>query len=233
MQIKKIFYLVALLSLLPFIAMAQQTGASLKLDPSSAVLNIGDSLQMKILLDTGGLETDGAEVFYLHYPQDILEVLDSDVAKSGVQISAGFLYPNTLSNNVLPVKGIIDFSQVSAGGQKFKGAGVLATVNLKAKKAGKAELYFDFKKSSTVDSNVVSLGADALAFVNVADLTINNSSNSVELPPDGEVVVSPQNDIATSSALSPSFLSGNLKFLALAFFILLVIVLLIVRKKKS
>lgn len=239
MQIKKVFYSLIIFSLLPLITMAldqQLIGASLKLDPNSAALNVGDNLQVKILLDTGGLETDGAEVFYLHYPQDILEVIDADAAKSGVQILAGSLYPNTLSNIVLPSKGTIDFSQVTAGGQKFKGSGVLATVNFKAKKSGKAELYFDFKKDATTDSNVVSLGADALAFVNVADLIIKNSNNSNELPPAGEIVVPPQNNVppvVTTTPASNSFLSGKSKFIALGFFALFLSVLLIIKKKRS
>lgn len=168
---------------------AQQ--ASLSLSPASGSYKTGQIFSVNILLNTGGANTDGVDVYYLHYPSGLLEVQDADVVASGVQITPGALYPSTLSNVVSSSGGTIDFSQVSSGGNFYSGSGTLATISFKVLSTGTATLSFDRIAGSTIDCNVVSSGGDILNAATGASFVL-----SANVPPTATASVNPTSGAA-------------------------------------
>ncbi len=129
---------------------------SLSLSPSSGTYRVGRNFQVKIILDTGGHETFGTDVFLKYNPRD-LEVQDSDPTKAGVQIMPGTLYSIYVGNQV--TDGKISISGIAQpGAEGYKGVGTFATVTFKALRPAYPSLVkFDFTRGSTTDCNVVGI----------------------------------------------------------------------------
>ncbi|OHB08434.1 MAG: hypothetical protein A3I19_00115 [Candidatus Zambryskibacteria bacterium RIFCSPLOWO2_02_FULL_38_13] len=168
---KNIFIIAAFI--LPSIASA----ATLSVSPSSQSISVGDIFSVTVNLDTQGAFIDGVDLRYLNYNPALLEMQDSNVS-SGIQIVPGSLMPATLANSVDTALGRITFSQVTAGGNKYKGLGTLATITFKALAAGNARLTFNHNSNNTTDSNVASMGLDVLSNVVNGSYTINNVSSA-------------------------------------------------------
>lgn len=149
------------------------SAATLSVSPSSHTVKAGDTFSVSVRLDTQGDSIDGVDLRYLNYNPSLLQVLDADASKAGVQITPGTLMPMTLLNNVDQAVGRIAFSQVSAGGTKYKGSGTLATISFKALASGSTQLTFNHTPSNTTDSNVAMAGKDTLSAVINGSITIS------------------------------------------------------------
>src|SRR6185436_12236869 len=79
------------------------SAATLILSPASATYTAGQTYNVDILLNTSGVGIDGVDVYSLHYNSNILEVQDANLSTSGVQITAGTLLSQTLTNIVDPI----------------------------------------------------------------------------------------------------------------------------------
>lgn len=186
---------------------ASASAATLTLSPSSQTLNVGDTLTVKIMLDTGGAAIDGVDIQALNYNPYYLQLQDSDGAAAGTQIAAGSLMANTLANSVDTTNGKIVFSQVTSGGSTYTGSGTLATATFKALVAGTAQLTFNFTAGATTDSNVASAGNDVLSSVTNGSFTINSS-------PTASQPGNPTGSAGTSPTPSPSAgLGGALRLI--------------------
>ena len=139
--------------------------ATLSLTPNTASAVVSGVFSVEILLDAQGATIDGADIVYLHYDPSLLEIQDDDASASGIQIAAGTLMPNTVTNSVDAATGRIAFSQVTNTNESFTGSGTLAAVRFKALAAGTANVTFDSTSGSTADTNVASDGADILTAV--------------------------------------------------------------------
>ena len=155
------------LFLLPAVAGA----ATLSVSPSSQTVNVGDIFSVIVNLDTQGASIDGVDLRYLNYNPSLLQI-------QATQITPGTLMPMTLANSINTSLGRITFSQISAGGNKYKGSGTLATISFKALAVGSANLNFNFTLNNTTDSNVASGGSDILTAVVNGSYTINNSTGA-------------------------------------------------------
>lgn len=148
----------------------------LYLSPGKSSFYAGDIFPVDIMLNTKGRPIDGVDVV-LSYNQAILEVMDKDAIKQGVQILADALMLNTPRNEA--VNGSIYFAQTTSPGSTFSGSGVLATVYFRVKTTGTTQVSFSFTNGRTSDSNVSLAGADILDAVSNGEYII--SSNN--LPP--------------------------------------------------
>lgn len=109
---------------------------------------VGEMIPLTIRVSTGGQPTFGTDLI-LRFDPKILEASSS-------AIKPGNIYSEYPLVNVNPKNGIISISGITRVGQTgFEGVGVLATLNLKAKKAGVTTLSVDFKPGSTADSNII------------------------------------------------------------------------------
>jgi hypothetical protein len=142
-------------------AQAAQPGASLSFSPASESVMVGESFEVDVVLDTGGLETDGVD-FLISYDETKLE------AKNAV---LGDLYDNKINEDVSQ-PGKIVLQAVSDVGSSFVGTGEVATINFKAIAGGLAQVSFEMMGESTTDCNVNSEGEDILASVSNGAYTI-------------------------------------------------------------
>lgn len=151
--------------------------AKIYISPSSGSFKVEDSFSVDVILDTGGNEVDGVDIHYLHYDWSLLEVQE---------IKPGNLFANTVVSSVLQNskgEGLIDFSQTSEGGKRFKGKGVLLTIKFKVLNQGTAKLTFDFEKGKTTDTNVASQGKDILESVSGAEFSLTSKTGTQPSPP--------------------------------------------------
>ncbi len=145
--------------------------ATLALTPSVAGYRLGESFDVGVYLDTGGVETVGTDLV-VSYDKAKLEVVDSDSSKGGIQIKSGDLYDTAVSNEVK--SGKIYFAAVSSPGEnRFSGSGTLASIKFRAKGLGEAQVQIESVVGATTDSNVVTeKAADILSKVVNAEYTI-------------------------------------------------------------
>jgi hypothetical protein len=167
------------------------SAATLGISPSSGSFTAGQNFTVNINLDSTGQTVDGVDLFYLKYNPAILEVQDASATASGVQIQAGSLLPQTLTNTVDTANGRIAFSQVTTGGTTYTGSGILATITFKAKANGTASVAFDFTSGSTQDTNVAGGGVDRLTTVTNGSFVVTGGSDPITPPPGSTVVVRP------------------------------------------
>jgi|GEM_PF-2812973 len=131
------------------------------LSPQNAVYGVGDSFSVNIIIDTKGRSIDAADII-LKYNSKVLEVLDSDQNKEGVQIKNGNILDNIQINEVDKRRSTINFSKTTNQSSTYSGAGVLATINFRAIDKGKAYVKFYFKKNYSRYTNLVSDGKNIL-----------------------------------------------------------------------
>mgnify|MGYP001562802268 CR=1 FL=1 len=172
-------------------AVAQQLKPIIYISPASGNKTVGTSFSFDIVLDTGGMAIDGADIV-MSYNRSFVKVLDSDSSASGVQITPGTLMQNTVVNTVNTSYGSINFSQTTSANTSFTGSGVLATVNVQALAPGTANFTFTFVKGRTTDTNISFGGADLLDSVTNATFTIvdNGVSPTVAITePSGTIML--------------------------------------------
>lgn len=153
--------------------------ATLSLSPSSQSVNVGDTFTVTVNLDTQNVNIDGVDLRYLNYNPALLQIQDANPSVSGVQVAPGTLMPSTLANSVNSDLGRLIFSQVTLGGSKYKGSGVLATITFKALAAGNANVSLNYTQNSTTDSNVAAAGIDVLNAVVNGSYNIGGGSSGV------------------------------------------------------
>lgn len=170
-------------------------GPNLALSPAVQSVSIGQTFTADILLDTKGMAIDGVDIYSLRYNPAILEVQDANTSVNGVQISAGTLLANTLTNTVNAANGTIQFSQVTTGGSTYTGSGKLATITFKGKAVGTSLITFNFTPGKTSDTNVAGSGQDKLTSVtngSYAVLAISAPTPTPNLSPTPIPLVSDQ-----------------------------------------
>lgn len=163
-----------------FIIPQYAQAASLSLSaPGGLTVGAGNIFTVNVNLNTQGADIQGVDLHYLKYNPADLEIQDESSTTSGVQITPGTLMTNTVANSVTTSTGLINFSQITSGGQSYNGSGILATIRFKAlKSSGTTALSFDFTLNNTTDSNVASNGADLLTQASGLTLTLSPGSGT-------------------------------------------------------
>lgn len=170
------FVTVALAGTLFFPTNSFAASGSFTLTPASISTATGQTFSVKIDINTGGDDTDGAKAILL-YDKTLLEV---------TRITPGTLYssyPETgkvidNTTGTARVTGIVDLES----DETFNGTGTFATVDFTAKAAGKATIKFDFvgpydanNETTMRDSNIAGSavpGSDILTTVSTTSITI-------------------------------------------------------------
>jgi len=154
-----IFFLLVLAFLIqPGLAFA---GASLSFSPASKSVMVGDSFEVDVVLDTGGVKTDGVDIL-ISYDEMKLEAKNA---------ALGNLYDNKINEDVSQ-PGKIVLQAVSDVGSGFVGTGNLAKLSFKSIAGGPTLVSFDMIGESTIDCNVSADGEDILASVSNGTYTI-------------------------------------------------------------
>lgn len=150
------------------------TGATLSLSPATGTFNQGCSFSVDVLLDTGGIPTDGTDAILFYDPTRF----------TATKIRSGTIYSDYPGNTIDAQGGKISINGLSSVSSAFSGTGVLTSVDFTvaaAAPAGISQIKFDFDpndKAKTTDSNVVerTTVADVLNQVNNGNYTIGTGA---------------------------------------------------------
>lgn len=157
---------------------ASMSDPKIVIRPSRTDVSIGETVEVKVLVVTGGNSTDSTDLI-LHYDPKFLE------ASVSSSIKVGQIYEDFPVAVVDPGLGEIAVSGVTPPkGQPFVGIGTLATLYFKALQNGKSALTVDFQKGATAESNVVLSGSskDILGEVINVDISIGTSGGTQPPP---------------------------------------------------
>lgn len=155
------------------------SAATLSVSPASGSVAVGETIEVKILLDTAGAASNGVDA-KLNFDPSVFQVVDAAPGTSGTQILAGSLFSNTTLNTADNGAGTISFSQANSGGTNYTGSGTLATITFSAVKAASASaVTFKYQSGSTTDSNVSkSDNTDLLGGVTNGSYTVTAAGSS-------------------------------------------------------
>lgn len=164
--------------------------ATLSLSPDTGTFAVGEKVTMQVLLDTKGLEVSQVD-FKLQYDPSYLEVQDSDLTKTGLQIKDGDLFEVLLSSSpVNTTTGMIQYSKLALSESKYYKTtatpGKVATIDFKALKAGSTEIAFQTTDGVSTKVYRATDDSQVLGEVTNADITITAggaSSSSASATP--------------------------------------------------
>lgn len=120
-------------------------GAALSIVPAEGTIPVGDSVFVKINLDTDSLATDGTRVVLRFDPQKI----------QVEEVNPGTIYSTFPVQEINNEEGRVVLSGIIAPNETpFQGSSTFATLKLKGVNTGNAALNFEFVPGVTTDSNV-------------------------------------------------------------------------------
>jgi peptidoglycan hydrolase-like protein with peptidoglycan-binding domain len=205
MKYKMIVSLSVLLA--SFFVVSHASAATFSVSPASASYNVGEVFTVEVKLDTGGASIDGVDVRYIRFNPNVLQVIDSNSSVEGIQVTPGTLMSFTPTNTVDNTQGIITFSQIVPGGQKYAGTGTLMSITFKALSTGSATVSFDASSGNTTDSNIASDGLDILtnAYSGQYALVIGQDINKDDPPQDLPKEITDFSALATNGKVTLSW----------------------------
>lgn len=117
-----------------------------KIIPSRMNLKVGETLQTPVTVGSENIEKNGAHIL-LKFDPKILQVIDSDLAKVGIQASVTPNFYDVIglnaSDNVLGTVDII----VNSNKQYIRSVETIATIKFRAIGKGKSDLSFDLTRT--------------------------------------------------------------------------------------
>lgn len=144
-------------------APAKQVSISLSSPLSEFVVK--DVVPVEVRLDTGSHDTEGTDLV-LKFDPKILEATAGAVVR-------GTVYPEYPQVRIDNKAGSIQISGISGlQGKSFRGQGVFANINFRAKAKGEVDLTVNFTRGKTDDSNVVEALSGNDILESVTDLTL-------------------------------------------------------------
>lgn len=118
-----------------------EKSASLTFEPAAVSLAVGETTDVKVLLDLASFASTTYQAKIAFDPAAV-EIIDANADTRGTQIGAG-LYATYPVNEVDSTKGIVSLLGFSMNrGEEVTGSGTLLTITLKGKAAGTSTLSF-------------------------------------------------------------------------------------------
>lgn len=108
----------------------------------------GEVFKVGVWADTGGLETDAADVELFYDPETLLVL----------SLKKGDIFDEYPELSFDDEKGTIVIRGVDLPGEAFVGNGMMGEITFKAKAVGKTGVEFNFEVGETTDSNLVQTG---------------------------------------------------------------------------
>ncbi len=183
--------------------------ATLLLSPETGTFAVGEKVTMQVLLDTKGLEVSQVD-FKLQYDPSYLEVQDSDLTKTGLQIKDGDLFEVLLSSSpVNTTTGMIQYSKLALSESKYYKTtgtpGKVATIDFKALKAGSTELAFQTTDGVSTKVYRATDDSQVLGEVTNADISITASgTSSATASASPSVSATPTMSASSTATVTPS-----------------------------
>lgn len=144
----------------------QKTVGKISLTVPKTSFSVTEVVPVSVIVDTAQQTVDGVDLVVQFDPK-ILEASSAGMIK-------GRIFDEYPAVSVDSKKGLIAISGIASLENSFKGKGIFATLNLRAKTPGKTSLTIDFQKGSTTDSNLVETATskDILEVVDNLELDI-------------------------------------------------------------
>lgn len=126
---------------------------------------VKDSIAVSVMVNTGGQTINGADLI-VHFDPKFLEATTGGLIKGRILDE----YPLV---SLDAKKGLISISGISSLKKGYRGSGLFATLNFKAKAIGNTSLMIDFTKGATTDSNLVESSASKDILESIDNLQLN------------------------------------------------------------
>lgn len=172
---KKATVLLFTICYLLFVAAPAAYAATATLSFSSCAGTTGGTINVDVVLNTGGADTSGTDAHVLF---DTTKLRATSVTKGALYYD----YPTLRMDNSA---GRVTISGVSSSTNSFKGSGTLATVQFQVLAAGTPALQFDFTPGGTTDSNVVDIATHADILAIAGSITCNLTGGQPPVVPPG------------------------------------------------
>ena len=203
---------VLLFSATIFPVLAQTTSPHFSLSPTVKEVNVGETFNVTVTIDTGGDDCNGADAI-INYDSSLLEVTSTQ---------EGSFFPTITI--VTATVGEVSIYGVADTGDSKSGSGTLATITFKGKAAGTATVNFSCQENSTTDSNINDTNDEDVVICseNVgASYVINEATSSATATP--TTAATTTNDMPESGFLKPTliFLGGGILLTILGFGLLI------------
>ncbi len=141
-------------------------GGEIVLLSSKDNIKINEGMRVTIKISTGGHPTRGSDVILKFDPKH-LEGIQTSLHKSK-------MYPEYPQFSLDNKNGLVKISGISPVANKtFKGVGILAFLDFKAKQSGNTQVSIEFVKNRTDDSNIIEAGTSNDILEKVNQLNIN------------------------------------------------------------
>ncbi len=177
---KKLFqpaiFLLTILYLLLSTSTSVLAAATFSLNPATQTMAAGNTVNVNIMLDTGGQSVNGGTAV-LTYDPTKLSVVDASLAQVGTQIGAGTVFGSPLSNIVDTVLGKITLDYGSSQ-STFSGQGVFGTISLKALTGTSGTPVSFVLTGGTSNSAVYSGNANVLSAATNGTYVISGATSS-------------------------------------------------------
>jgi len=176
---------------------------SLSSDSGQYYSSCGD-FYVDILINTGTSNSDSANII-INYDPSILEIQDSNVGVSGIQISEGTAYNNYSGNTVNDTEGTILLTGFNVGSPlntnnnpELFGRIYFQTLST----TGTVDLNIDFALGETLDSNIAETITSDDILLSVGDLTLQIIDDSSAPTTQSSSPSNGQSDVAINSNIS-------------------------------
>ncbi len=157
---------------------SKQAGAILSLVPTGGSFSVGSDIEVPILINTNNAETSQIDL-RLQFDPMVLQVIDSNTAKPGIQIEEGSLYSSTSLNEAKVISPYYSGEIRYKAAGVFKGSGRVATIHFKALKDSEA----------AVDMSYVRF-ASRQVFYGLAVTQVNNAHYTITPSQSGQATLS-------------------------------------------
>ena len=167
---KILLFLILIFFFLPIFLVVE--AAAFSFDKSSYSVDVGQTVQIQVNIDTGGEPVNGADA-YINYDSSFLSVED---------VSAGSFFP-TVTNDTETAGKVYIAGLVDDPASPKTGSGTLATITFKGLKDGTVNLTFDCNNSKIVKgdtnaTNILQCSSDYKAAIYVGSGSDGDSSSS-------------------------------------------------------
>jgi len=214
--------------------------ATMALNPASGTYQTGQTFDVNIVINTGGIATDAATA-NLNFDTNYLDVVDMDATRTGIQITPGTIYPNMMTNivnsNRITFEATIDLNADPL--VPFTGTGTLATIRFRTKQAvasTNVTFYYVEDSRDMDNSQIISHASDTILYqpgvgtyqiTNTINLSLqlqgnvnhNNSATGIDLrvyQTGQSTIIFEKTDISTDTAGNAQFpvnlAAGNYDF---------------------
>lgn len=143
----------------------QVPAGTISLNTPQTTFNVNEVVPVSVMVDTGNHKVSGVDVI-IRFDPKILEATKAGLIK-------GRLLDEYPLVSVDAKQGLISISGISSLQNGFKGKGIFALINFKAKMPGSTPLIIDFENGSTTDSNLVEADSSKDILETVSNLELN------------------------------------------------------------